>query len=344
MARVLPRHLWLAVIGLICVGLAGESAEVTPQDSERLPRSQYRSGEQVLRALTPLSESCRSSVVKLDIDGATVCLGAVVDKSGLIVTKASELRPGRLSAWLSTGKEVPAKLLGVDAENDVALVKVESDKLKPVEWGMNRVEVGQWVVTQGIAATPQALGVVSVPARKIRHPRALIGVSLAMNGSSTTIASVMEGLGAEAAGLRGGDQVKRVDGIPVTEGQELIKRLRDYREGQTVTLGIRRDDHELEVIVTLKRAGGETEDRTDRIDRMGGDASGRAEGFELALQHDSVLQPWQCGGPLLDLNGKAVGLNIARAGRVSSYALPSSVIRRVADQLQARFASGRARR
>ena len=98
------------------------------------------------------------------------------------------------------------------------------------------------------------------------------------------------------------------------------------------------------MIVTLKRAGGETEDRTDRIDRMGGDASGRAEGFELALQHDSVLQPWQCGGPLLDLNGKAVGLNIARAGRVSSYALPSSVIRRVADQLQARFASGRARR
>ena len=33
-----------------------------------------------------------------------------------------------------------------------------------------------------------------------------------------------------------------------------------------------------------------------------------------------------CGGPLVDLDGAAVGLNIARAGRTESYALPADVV------------------
>jgi len=59
--------------------------------------------------------------------------------------------------------------------------------------------------------------------------------------------------------------------------------------------------------------------------------------FELALQHDTVLQNWQCGGPLVDLDGRAVGLNIARAGRVASYALPAELVRSIYDNLRARI-------
>jgi serine protease Do len=55
--------------------------------------------------------------------------------------------------------------------------------------------------------------------------------------------------------------------------------------------------------------------------------SERRGGFSLAIQHDSVLKPADCGGPIVDLDGKAVGLNIARAGRVESYALPAAVVR-----------------
>ena len=36
-----------------------------------------------------------------------------------------------------------------------------------------------------------------------------------------------------------------------------------------------------------------------------------------------MLQPWLCGGPLVNLDGEAIGLNIARAGRVTTYALPA---------------------
>ena len=71
------------------------------------------------------------------------------------------------------------------------------------------------------------------------------------------------------------------------------------------------------------------------MNRMGGDVSERAEAFELAIQHDTVLEPSQCGGPLVNLEGKAVGVNIARAGRVASYALPAALVKRIIEQLEA---------
>ena len=46
----------------------------------------------------------------------------------------------------------------------------------------------------------------------------------------------------------------------------------------------------------------------------------------MILQHDSVLKPSECGGPLVDLDGKVVGINIARAGRTETYAIPSEVV------------------
>ena len=66
---------------------------------------------------------------------------------------------------------------------------------------------------------------------------------------------------------------------------------------------------------------------------LGGPLSERRAGFPLAIQHDSVLQPTDCGGPIVDLDGKAVGLNIARAGRVESYALPAAIVRESVDKL-----------
>jgi serine protease Do len=59
---------------------------------------------------------------------------------------------------------------------------------------------------------------------------------------------------------------------------------------------------------------------------MGGPLSVRSADFPLVLQHDTVLRPIDCGGPVCDLSGKVVGVNIARAGRVESYAIPADQI------------------
>jgi serine protease Do len=55
------------------------------------------------------------------------------------------------------------------------------------------------------------------------------------------------------------------------------------------------------------------------------------------------LQPWLCGGPLVNLDGKAVGLNIARAGRVTTYALPAKLVKKILKNLQSKAAATPAR-
>lgn len=54
----------------------------------------------------------------------------------------------------------------------------------------------------------------------------------------------------------------------------------------------------------------------------------------MAFQHDSMLTSKTCGGPIIDLSGSIVGINIARAGRVSSLALPVNEIRDVIEDLK----------
>ena len=46
-----------------------------------------------------------------------------------------------------------------------------------------------------------------------------------------------------------------------------------------------------------------------------------------------MLKPKDCGGPLVDLSGKVVGVNIARAGRVETLALPADTVEAIVKRL-----------
>ena len=148
-----------------------------------LPRNRYRSGEATLSAFAPVSEATRYSIVKLNVNGATVALATIVDTNGLALTKASELKKGKLTCWLATEKEVDAELIGTDEDEDLALVRVHAVGLKPIQWAAGEVAIGQWAITPGIAATPQAVGIISALPHRIRPPRALIGVQFDFGGA-----------------------------------------------------------------------------------------------------------------------------------------------------------------
>ena len=183
----LPITLLLALSLPVPSALAQEAPDPPPT----LARDRFKSGEDTLLVLAPLAKALRHSIVKLDVNGSTVALAAVIDPSGLALTKASEIKLGKLTCWLAGGKEVEAELIAKDEDNDVALVKVKSNGLRPIEWAAQEPFVGQWAVTPGIEAVPQSIGIISVPPRKILPPRALIGVQFDNDSSSTRIASVM---------------------------------------------------------------------------------------------------------------------------------------------------------
>ena len=296
-----------------------------------------------MSAFAPVSEATRYSIVKLNVNGATVALATVVDTNGLALTKASELKKGKLTCWLATEKEVDAELISTDEEEDLALVRVHAVGLKPIRWAADEVAIGQWAITPGIAATPQAVGIISALPHRVRPPRALIGVQFDYFGSKPRIKDILPGLGAEKAGLKPGDVIVAVNALAVTNRDQVVEALREFREGQNVKLRIQRSETQftVEVRMMAPRAGqleGDPNAR-QRLGRLDGEVSQRSQGFEQAIEHDTVLQPWLCGGPLVDLDGKAIGINIARASRVSTYALPSRLVKQVLDNLKTKAKS-----
>jgi serine protease Do len=308
-------------------------------DYPALPRALYRSGQTVLEAFAPIAAQTRYSIVELNVNEDPVALGAVVDSNGLALTKASELNAGKLTCWLATGEEVQAQLLAVDEEDDVALVRVKAQGLKPIQWATNQLVEGQWVITPCLAETPLAVGIISTLTHRIRPQRALIGVSFDGYATQPTIDMLEPGFGAEEAGVKPGDIVLAVDGTTVTNSDQVRDILRDFRDGQTVRIRFKRAEQEFnaDIKMTTPKAGQEGYDyASERENRLSGDVSLRSEGFEQAIEHDTVLEPWQCGGPLVNLDGRVVGLNIARANRVTTYALPAPLARQILSKLKAK--------
>ena len=96
--------------------------------------------------------------------------------------------------------------------------------------------------------------------------------------------------------------------------------------GATVQLTIQRGQAEMVVAATLSHPFGEFLSRIAVQNQMGGRLSPRRTGFSAVLQHDTVLNPEFCGGSVVNLDGIAVGVNIARAGRTETYAIPADVV------------------
>jgi serine protease Do len=289
----------------------------------------------LLEAFREVITEPAKSTVQVYCDGFRACLGAVVRSDGYIVTKNSELK-GKIQCQLNNeSQKREAKVVAHDDATDLAILKIDAKGLPVVPWSTGDAPgVGSWLATTGLSQLPISIGVVSVAARKIPPPQAALGIQLDLAENMARIASVAPGMAAERAGLKGGDVIRKVGGEDIKGRQQLQQTIRARRPGEKVTLIIERDGRQQSFDVTLGSMSELVHDeRSEFQNSLGGSLSERRTGFPLAIQHDSVLRPTECGGPIVDLDGKVVGLNIARAGRVESYALTAGIVRETVEKL-----------
>lgn len=163
--------------------------------------------------------------------------GFVVDRGGYIVTNHHVIRDAReITVTLADGRRVAGRIIGVDLDTDLAVLKVEAADLTPVEWAdSERAEPGEFVWAVG-----------------------------------------------SPFGLE-----------------------------RSITSGI---------LSAKDRAG------------LVGTA------YQNFLQTDTAVNPGNSGGPLVNTEGRVIGVNTAIVGEAYqgiSFAVPSSVARQVADRLMA---------
>jgi serine protease Do len=295
------------------------------------PGDEGRNHTVVKAAFRDVVADANQSTVQVLASDKHVALGTVVSADGYILTKASELS-GRITVKLADGSRREAELIKTDDTTDLALLRIDADNLTPVRWAnADAPLVGSFLATAGAKNEPLAIGVVSVAPRKIPAPGGVLGIAVGQAETGARVDQVLEGSSAARAGLRVNDIIARINDRDIDSRDALISVVGAFRPGDRVQLVVIRGEEKLSISTTLGSRSFSR--RRDFQNRLGGELSERRGGFEQVLQHDTVLRPRDCGGPVVDLDGNVVGINIARAERVASYALPASVVIDVLDRM-----------
>jgi serine protease Do len=311
-----------------------------PQERITVPSWRFAHGPHARAAFREVVKDARKSVVEVRVDGEKVGLGGIVGTEGYVLTKASFLGPTN-TCVLGNGQEFSAKVLGVSRDYDLAMLKVDAQDLPALEISEDAVPVvGSWLATVDTDQYPVAIGVVSVESREIPHQAGILGVQLNSEEGAARIVQVFPGSAAAKAGLLVNDIITKIEGQETPSREALISRVQEFSPGDTVKLLVKRADEELTLsAVLMGRFPGLRPSRNEFQNRLGGELSERRFGFASAFQHDTVVEPSDVGGPVVNLDGKVVGFNVARAGRTETYAVPAATLVQVIAELGGNTAS-----
>ncbi|MEM7807100.1 MAG: PDZ domain-containing protein, partial [Planctomycetota bacterium] len=169
--------------------------------------------------------------------------------------------------------------------------------------------------------------------RPVRLQRGQLGVTITDAVRGLDVNRVFALSPAQEAGVKVGDLVTTVEGTPITQIQELNAKLDNFRAGDRVKLGLIRDGLPVDVEVRL---GGIRASQQARFQNFigGSTFSRRSSDFPAVIQHDTVLPPNRMGGPVINARGDLLGINIARAGRVKTYAVPASELAEIVEKIR----------
>jgi S1-C subfamily serine protease len=312
-----------------------------------------------LAAAVTTTRAASESLQQLVGEGASRVLGiysadgrlgvaTTVTEDGYLVTKHSDL--ARVEGFLEVKvgrRYIQPRVVDVLPEVDLLVLKIPGKALPSVTWEADArsAEMGQWLVSMGAAAEEAALGVVSARTRQIAAKKAALGIEL-MNSErdptaqGVTIARVFPASPAERCGLLPRDILLVVHGKEVSSPRDVIAAITALPPGGVLELEIARAGRRLRKTASLSDTS-ILEAPFDFGRYLNGRTSLRNVDFPEVIQHDTAIDPALLGGALVDLEGRLVGINIARVNRFTTFALP---VRTFGKALEAVIEADRASR
>lgn len=302
-------------------------------------RAQQTKSPQIVGLFRDVVAPAGKSTVRLLVDQKDAALGIVVGADGLLLSKHSELKDKKIVCRLPSGHHHNADIVAFDDAHDLALLKIDVTGLVPAQWTDSKsARLGHWVASAGVGNEPVAIGVVSVTTREIKGakyiapsgaPGGYLGLALDLDfAMGVKVQEVLSDTPAQKAGLKNEDRIIAINGKNVASPDEFLALLSKSKPGDMIQLKVAREEKEHDIPATLGQRPGTKggKSRGEIQNAMGSKLSDRRAGFPVILQHDSILKPTDCGSPLVNLEGQVVGINIARAGRTESYAIPSETV------------------
>lgn len=268
-----------------------------------------------------------------------ISYGAVLTEDGYVLGKWSELKNAKeLKLRIDDTLYPEVTLVSGDAQWDVCLLKIVASGLKPVIYAESgHVEEGSWVIANGATSRSERrpmIGIISAPSREIgAEGGAVLGIEILEKKESLIVGNVPEISGAYKAGIRKDDKILQLADKIVKNRDDVMKFMKEQKVGDKIEVTYERKGKKNKVLVELFGRADTFGIEANRNDNMSGEVSKRRSGFPRVLQHDIQGSSRTVGGPLVDLDGKCIGMNIARANRAESFAIPMEEMREVSQRL-----------
>jgi serine protease Do len=301
---------------------------------------------EVLDSLRPLAAAASDATHLVFRGSEWKCLCTVVRDDGYAVTKFSEIDARNnqaLNVLLEKGRLVGAEIVTNWPEYDLALIKLDvgDEAIPAVRWqpaGGESPELGAFLAAVSSGPDPVAIGVVSVLTRPMSGGnKGFLGIFIDSDANGVKIGRAQPGGPAQKGGLAAGDVITQINDRVVDTPEKLQRVVSGTAPGREIKVQFLRDGKELTKEVTLgdrEELDGEVAafDRANRMNHFGTEISRTSYGFQRALQSDLPIRPEQCGGPVINLDGEVVGLNIARGGRIKTFMLLAEDVAMLVDK------------
>ncbi len=268
----------------------------------------------------------------------THCQGLALWDRGLIVSKSSRVTGDTLRCRLPDGRLSVPEVLGRDKGSDLVLLRVDVPLAFASGGPMGSAEptVGSLVVAplSGPGSVPLTFAGVlaSSQHRAKRRSWAQLGITVRSGMDEPAKVAWARRRGpARTAGVLRGDIVLALASEETPTRARMLEVLRLTDPGRTVPLVVERGGERLEFEVTLTAAS--SDDEMGKHVAFETEVSGRRGGFRGVLRHDISLTPEQCGGPVLDIEGRLLGMTLARVDRTGCVMLPYSGVLAAVDRI-----------
>lgn len=287
------------------------------------------------RPFRDVLEPVRQATVEVILNDQPVALGLIVHLDGMILTKRAEILTrcgelaGKLSCRLCDSTMLTARPMADSYEHDLALLRVDRQELPTVPWSQaETVKQGCLVAAVGLDEEPLAVGVVGTDGTFAVEPDlGQTGFNVLPDSGGVRVTDIqgapMDTQSGAWPQIRGGELITHVNGKPTLD---LAAFERVFQEERTIAGDLIR--------MTMFQNGQTRDVVFPMVPGYGGrfflDAhetfSWRRTGFPAVFGHDAVLTRRQCGGPLIDVRGRVIGVNIARDFSHQTLAIPCTVV------------------
>lgn len=240
---------------------------------------------------------------------------------------------------LNNGEKEEAVVIARDEKRDLVLMALYRYKANGISLdcefrdSMDTAELGS-LLRSPLPAAPAAVGTASTVVFDLPQgsdDKVSFGASFEPISGKLSFVQVVPAGPAAVAGIAEKDEIIALDGQRIEQPAQLMELIMRLKPGDVLPIQVKRGEQTFDYKMLLGKL--EPTGNALILERFEGGRSDRKDGFGPIFVHDSKLTPANCGGPVFDIHGDFLGINMARYSRTATVGMLAVQLQSFIDEV-----------